>query len=240
MNLKEGEKPQEKAEGGNVYGLSNGEFIKNVIILSLLFTCFSFSFWLTDFQAEYLGTDIFILFYANGVVCIISGQINLFLYPLMGMKWLIISVQIITLIAASYIVLVQQKYLQYDDPEEENLFVNISIPVALLFMSCSIQVGFTAVVQAAYQDERVLPFAKKATAINIIILVSKSATIGAPFVNEEDEPIPILVIIGLAITSIIIVLFFKSKAELDEMIKVTEKKAIEDAMETPDMEKKEV
>jgi hypothetical protein len=36
------------------------------------------------------------------------------------------------------------------------------------------------------------------------------------------------------------VLFFKSKAELDEMIKVTEKKAIEDAMETPDMEKKEV
>lgn len=107
MNLKEGEKPQEKAEGGNVYGLTNGEFIKNVIILSLLFTCFSFSFWLTDFQAEYLGTDIFILFYANGVVCIISGQINLFLYPLMGMKWLIISVQIITLFAASYIVLVQ-------------------------------------------------------------------------------------------------------------------------------------
>lgn len=107
MNLKEGEKPTEKREGGNVYGLTNGEFIKNVIILSLLFTCFSFSFWLTDFQAEYLGTDIFILFYANGVVCIISGQINLYLFPLMGMKWLIISVQTITLIAASYIVLVQ-------------------------------------------------------------------------------------------------------------------------------------
>lgn len=73
MNLAEGEKPAEKKEGGNVYGLSNFEFIKNVVILSLLFTCFSFSFWLTDFQAEYLGTDIFILFYANGIVCIISG-----------------------------------------------------------------------------------------------------------------------------------------------------------------------
>lgn len=87
-------------------------------------------------------------------------------------------------------------------------------------MSCSIQVGFTAVVQSAYQDERIFPFKKKATAINIIILVSKLFTIGAPFVNELDEPIPIYVLIGLAVLSIILVLFFKSKSELDKMQKV--------------------
>ena len=71
-----------------------------------------------------------------------------------------------------------------------------------------------------YQDERLLPFNKKATATNIIILVSKTVTIGAPFVNELEEPIPIVVIIVLAIASIVIALFFKSKEELDQMQKV--------------------
>lgn len=65
-----------------------------------------------------------------------------------------------------------------------------------------------------------LPFNKKATAINIIILVSKTVTIGAPFVNELEEPIPIVVIIVLAILSIIIVSFFKGKEELEQMQKV--------------------
>jgi uncharacterized membrane protein YgaE (UPF0421/DUF939 family) len=51
-------------------------------------------------------------------------------------------------------------------------------------------------------------------------LVSKAATIGAPFVNELDEPIPIYVIIGLSVASIIIVLFMPFKSELDQMQKV--------------------
>ena len=62
-----------------------------------------------------------------------------------------------------------------------------------------------------------LPFSKKATATNIIVLVSKTLTIGAPFVNELEEPIPIVVILVLAIVSIVIANFFKSKEELDEM-----------------------
>lgn len=137
------------------------------------------------------------------------------LYSRLGMKTLILIVQSISIIAATYIVLVQQRVFAFEDPEQETLYLNISIPVALLILSCSIQVGFTAVVQSAYEDERIFPFKKKATAINIIILVSKSFTIGAPFVNELDEPIPIYVIIGLSVLSIIIVLFFKSKSELD-------------------------
>lgn len=52
------------------------------------------------------------------------------------------------------------------------------------------------------------PFNKKATAINIIILVSKAVTIGAPFVNEADEPIPMVVLLGIAFLSVLIVLFF--------------------------------
>lgn len=131
------------------------------------------------------------------------------------MKALIIYCQIITITAATFIVMVQEKIFKYDDTASEALFVAIAIPLALVLMCLSIQVGFTAIVQSAYQDERLLPFNKKATGINIIILVSKTITIGAPFVNELEEPIPIVVIIVLALLSLLIVSFFKSKDELD-------------------------
>ena len=52
------------------------------------------------------------------------------------------------------------------------------------------------------------------------MLISKSATIGAPFVNELEEPTPIVFIIGLQILTILIVLFTKSKEDLDKMEKV--------------------
>ena len=88
------------------------------------------------------------------------------------------------LVAALYIVLVQQKVLKFEDEEQELIFINISIPVALLFLSTAIQVGFVAVSQAAYADERLFPFSAKASAVNVMYLISKAATISAPFANE--------------------------------------------------------
>lgn len=93
--------------------------------------------------------------------------------------------------------------------------MNISIPIALLFLSCTVNVGFTAVMSTAFEDERIFPFAKKATAINVIILVSKTCTIGAPFVNEAEEPVPIVVIIVLSFTTVILAIFFPTKEDLD-------------------------
>lgn len=137
------------------------------------------------------------------------------MFERLGLKALIIYCQIITITGATFIVMVQEKIFKYNDTASEALFVSIAIPLALVLMCLSIQVGFTAIVQSAYQDERLLPFNKKATGVNIIILVSKSITIGAPFVNELEEPIPIVVIIVLALLSLLIVSFFKSKDELD-------------------------
>jgi hypothetical protein len=57
-----------KKDGGNEYGITICQFVLNLIILSLLATCFSFSYWLLTFQVQYLGTDIYILFYAQGIV----------------------------------------------------------------------------------------------------------------------------------------------------------------------------
>ena len=113
--------------------------------MTLLFTSFSFSFWLCDFQAEYLGTDMFIIFYANGVVCILTGPINLFFFKKLGLKVLLFCTQTISILTSLFIILVQTKAFSYEDEEEEEMFIKVSIPIALLFLSLAIQVGFVAI-----------------------------------------------------------------------------------------------
>lgn len=73
QTLSEHSAKSQKADGGNEYGITNREYVINVILFCLLFTCFSFCFWLSDFQAEYLGADMYTLFYAQGVVCVLAG-----------------------------------------------------------------------------------------------------------------------------------------------------------------------
>jgi hypothetical protein len=93
-------------DGGNEYGISQKQYAINLTLMVLLFTCFSFMFWLVDFQQEYLGTDMYILFYANGVVCIVSGFFNMWLYPILGMKMLIIWTDSVGLLATLFLILV--------------------------------------------------------------------------------------------------------------------------------------
>jgi hypothetical protein len=69
--------------------ISNSQFYFNLAIMSAFFCMFSFSFWLIDFQQEYLGADIYVNFYIAGVVSILAGQVNLILYAPMGLKSLI-------------------------------------------------------------------------------------------------------------------------------------------------------
>jgi hypothetical protein len=133
-----GAKTEQTLDAGNEYGLSTMEYIKNLVLMSLLFTSFSFSFWLTDFQAEYLGTDMFIIFYANGVVCILTGPINLYLFKILGLKMLLVCTQCLSILTSLFIILVQTKVFSYEDDEEEEMFIKISIPIALLFLSLAI------------------------------------------------------------------------------------------------------
>lgn len=89
----------------NEYGLTQMQVIANCVLMTALFCCFSFCFWLSDFQAEYIGADIYILFYAQGVISIVSGQIVLSLYDTIGTKMLIFYSTAVTLVSAGFIVL---------------------------------------------------------------------------------------------------------------------------------------
>ena len=171
-----------------------------------LFTMMSFSFWLIDFQQEFLGTNIYVNFYIAGFVSIASGQFNIWLYQPLGMRNLLLCVEFVMISSCTFIILVQQKILKFEDAESELYFVNIGIPLALIFLSCACQIGFTGVTQCAYQDERIFPFSKKATAVNCVVLVSKFFSIGVSFVNEMAEPIPIAFIVFLSCLALMMAL----------------------------------
>ena len=71
--------------------------------------------------------------------------------------------------------------------------------------------------------------------MNVIILVSKTCSIGAPFVNESEEPIPIVVMVLLAFVSLIIAYFYDTKEDLDKMQKV---ESGSESVHAPDAESK--
>lgn len=51
----------------------------------------------------------------------------------------------------------------------------------------------------------------------MIIFISKVFTIGASFVNELNEPVPIIFIIVLAFLGVILISWFPTKEELKRM-----------------------
>jgi len=99
------------------------------------------------------------------------------------------------------------------DKDEERTLLNISIPLILIFLSLACQAGYSSLTMTIFQDEQIFPFEKKATAINIILFVSKIFTIGAAFVNELNEPIPIIFIIVLACAGLLLIALFPTREE---------------------------
>lgn len=59
-------------------------------------------------------------------------------YEWLGMKTLVIIAQSVNVVATTYIILVKTKVFSFEDPEQEELFINISIPVALFFLCTAI------------------------------------------------------------------------------------------------------
>ena len=123
-----------QVDGGNLYGLSNGRFALNVSLYALLLACFSFSYWLADFQSEYIGTDMYVIFYVQGVVCFLAGTLNQVLYPIFGLKWLVIIVQSCSAVACIFIILIQTGNIAYEDPDEQQTFLEVGMPILALVL----------------------------------------------------------------------------------------------------------
>ena len=130
--------------------------------------------------------------------------------------------------------------MKFEDPDSELYFVNIGIPLALIFLSCACQVGFTGVTMCAFQEERIFPFSKKATAVNCVVLVSKFFSSGVAFVNELAEPLPSALIICLSCFALMLAFAFPKKEYLDKMtseLKDSQKRFKMEALQAQIMEK---
>ena len=106
---------KEKLARSGQYYITNQEFAINLAMMCGLFTMMSFSFWLIDFQQEFLGTNIYVNFYIAGFVSIASGQCNIWLYEPLGMRSLLFLVESIMIVSCTFIILVQQKLLKFED-----------------------------------------------------------------------------------------------------------------------------
>lgn len=70
---------------------------------------------------------------------------------------------------------------------------------------------------ACFQEEKLFPFEKKATAINFIMLGGKFFTIGASFANELPEPMPIVFVSGLAFLGLLMSFAYPTKEQLSAL-----------------------
>lgn len=201
----------EESDKLRLYNITDEQYIVNLVMMSGLFIIFSFDFWLINFQQEYLGNDIYLNFYVTGFVLIVSGQLVMFLFKPLGLRLMIQVSTSMMMVAAIFIILLQQRWLSFSDSDEEVELLNYCIPLTLLILSLSCQMGFCSIGQTVFQDERIFPFERKATAINIIIFISKIFTIGASFVNELNEPLPIVFIIVLAFLGLLLINFFPTR-----------------------------
>lgn len=75
---------------------------------------------------------------------------------------------------------------------------------------------FSNAYQAAFSDQRVFPFAKRATATGICNFIGRGLTIFAPLVAELDTPIPTSILLGISVVAFIAAFFLPSKSYQDQ------------------------
>ena len=89
-----------------LYNISNEQYLVNLGMMSGLIIIFSFSFWLIDFQQEFLGNDIYLNFYVTGFVIIMSGQLVMFMFKPLGLRlWIQFSTFVMIVTAALIVAL---------------------------------------------------------------------------------------------------------------------------------------
>ena len=106
----------DKKDNANEYGVSDRQYYINVALSSVLFGLTSCSFYLIMFQIQYIGLNIFTLFYLSGVVMIMAGSLYKAVYEYLGLKHTILYLQVPSAVASLYLVLIQTKVIEFSDP----------------------------------------------------------------------------------------------------------------------------
>lgn len=100
--------------------ITQNQYIANIVIMTIMWTVSSFSFYLLLFMNKYYEGSIYINYYLDGVAGIVGSSLSLLTYGCLRMRWAFIISLTLTLLATIGVLIWQQGYAS---PHFVNVFV---------------------------------------------------------------------------------------------------------------------
>ena len=90
--------------------ISDFDYAKNMVIMTIMWTITSFSFYLLVFMNKYYEGSIYINFYLDGVSGIIGNILSVLVYTPLRMRYSFIISIVITIVGLIFLLIYQQGY----------------------------------------------------------------------------------------------------------------------------------
>lgn len=206
--------------------MPNSTYLKHMVVITVIWTVCSFSFYLMNFMNKYYEGNIFLNYYLEGLSQIIGCLFAYPIYACLRIRWSFVLVFAISIVFLVLLLIHQQDYVSsrwvfsfggqesLDDQENTNdKAKRIVIPLWIFFTKIWIQAANLYVYQAAYNEDVIFPFYKRATSIGIINFISRSFTIASPMIAELDKPIPTIILLAAVFLALVASFFLPSKKD---------------------------
>jgi hypothetical protein len=173
-----------------MYYLRQPTILINLVIMSYMWACCSFTYYMIAFQLKYLPGNI----YNNNLSSTVSefGAIILsgFMYKKLGLKLSFTILLSISVVGGLLII-----FFGSDDSK-------VWMPIFVLFAKFGISGGFNL---SYCSTVYVFPTLFCATALGMCNFFARLLTIFAPFIAEYEPPLPMALFTGLAAFGIIVI-----------------------------------
>ena len=87
--------------------ISEGQYIANIVIMSIMWTVSSFSFYLLMFMNKYYEGSLYVNSYLDGIAGIVGSSFSLLSYGCLRMRWSFVISLSLTLLATIGILIYQ-------------------------------------------------------------------------------------------------------------------------------------
>lgn len=202
----------ENKSAASLQDLPTNRYVKNVVIMTIIWTVSSFSMYTLNFMNKRFEGNIFVNFYLDGIAGIIGTLIAAPFYNWLKIRWSFISIFFLVEFFVTFYFLHQQGYIssgwvtklgyppsQFPEgsPKDQAYYKRVVIPGWIFATKIFVNAGFLNAYQASYHEDIIFPFYKRATSIGICNFVARCATIAAPQVAELDQPIPSIILLSI-------------------------------------------
>lgn len=219
---------EEATDAPKIDDLPQGKYVKNVVLMTIIWTNSSFSMYTLNYMNKHFEGNIFLNFYLDGAAGIVGTLIAAPLYSLLKIRWSFFTTLVCINVFLLLFFLHQENivtskwieafgYPQCPYPEgseeEQEYHKKVMIPVWIFCAKVFVNTTFLNAYQASYNEDVIFPFYKRATSIGICNFVARTVTIAAPLVAELDRPLPALILLAFNFVSLISSIFLPTSDE---------------------------